>query len=325
MKYIGYSLFFLCMTLAPLQAEEKSVCVDGVAARINNHIVTVSDVMSLVAPRQERISSVYTGQKLKERMAKEYEEALQSQVDKWLIVDSFNNQKLTIPDWLVQKRANEYIQNNFKGDKTRLTSILAKDRMTYPDWLAEIKNHIIVASMRSENVEKHIQITPKEVKAAYDSNTREFLKPMRMKLRLIIIDADKSGDGDVKKDLAAKVRKLISDGEDFERLAKKHSDDDTAEFGGDWGWVEPAAKLRKELAESVERLKKGEVTDVINTSDAYFIVKCEDVEQASAKSFDEVQSDIEKQLRQKEGQKLYAEWIERLKKDAFVKIYEVRM
>jgi len=323
MKYTLY--LFIILMVTSLRAEQKSVSVDGIAARINNHIVTVSDVMSLVEPRQERLGTMYSGQKLKDRLAKEYGDALQSQIDKWLIIDSFNNQKLTIPDWLVQKRANEYIQNNFKGDKSRLTSILARDRMTYSDWLAEIKNHIIVASMRGENVEKHVKVTPKEVKDAYDKNTQEFLKPMRMKLRMIVLDADASGQDASKKELAAKVLKQIVDGEKFETLAKKYSNDATAEFGGDWGWVEPAVKLRKELIDPVGCLKKGEVSGIIEASDAYFIVKCEDIEQSAAKSFEEVQSDIEKQLRQKNGEKLYAEWIERLKKDAFVKIYDVQI
>lgn len=317
--------FASCFAALCLNAADESVTVDGIAARVNDHVVTVSDVMAVIEPQHERLSSVYTGQKLKERMAEEYNEALKSLIEKWLIIDSFEKQKLSIPEWLVQKRANEYVQNSFKGDKSKLTAVLARDRMTYEDWLAEIKNHIIVASMRSENVEKHVKVTPKDIKEAYDKNTKSFLKPMRMKLRMIIIDSDESDKETVKKDLAERVCKLLGEGKDFAELAKKYSDDDTSETGGDWGWVEPSAKLRRELVEPVSRLNKGEITSIIETPNAYFIVKCEDIEPESAKSFDEVQIDIEKQLRRKASEQLYAEWIERLSKESFVKIYETKL
>ena len=110
-------------------------------------------------------------------------------------------------------------------------------------------------------------------------------------------------------------------GGDFAELARTLSEDGKASAGGDWGWVD-ARDLRPELATPVASLKKGAVSGVLRMDDDFYLVKLEERQAAGPVPFDEVRSTIEKELRRKEIRRLSVLWIERLRKDAYIKLVE---
>jgi len=75
------------------------------------------------------------------------------------------------------------------------------------------------------------------------------------------------------------------------------------------------------LAEILADMKPGEISKVIDTDDDYYILKVEARRGASLISFDECRDAIQEEIKKQEEQRVYREWIERLKKKAYIKKY----
>ena len=72
----------------------------------------------------------------------------------------------------------------------------------------------------------------------------------------------------VAKEIAVNVHRLAEDGEDFEMLASRYSEDDTLTYSFGKDEKEPA------FEEAAFNLGKGEISDVIETQFGYHIIKC---------------------------------------------------
>ena len=78
---------------------------------------------------------------------------------------------------------------------------------------------------------------------------------------------------------AKKVLGEIIAGKDFATAARRYSDDEeTKQLGGEFGVVEKGrANLPAEVSTALFKLKKGQVSEVIETPTSYYIVKATDV------------------------------------------------
>ncbi|MDP6848894.1 MAG: peptidylprolyl isomerase, partial [Kiritimatiellia bacterium] len=124
---------------------------------------------------------------------------------------------------------------------------------------------------------------------------------------------------------AKKIRdRITSGGEDFAKVAVEVSKGTHAADGGDWGWVKPEF-LRSVLADATRELKPGKVSELIDTEEEIYILKVEERKEASVTPFGEVQSEIESELRRAEGVRLQSVWIESLRRQSYVKIFNVEL
>jgi peptidyl-prolyl cis-trans isomerase SurA len=303
------------------EAESERFPVDGVAAYVNEHAVTIGDVMSVLQPLQQRLMQRYEGARLKKELKKAYIAALSSLIERYLILDFYKKQEMEIPDWVVDERVDTIVHETFKGDRTELLTALSKEGLSYDDWESEIRDQIIVSLMRSSTIDRNVRVSPSAVRREHARGSEEYEVPGKVKLRMIVVKAVSEGEGPSRLQKAEDIRKRLDAGEDFEALAKALSEGKRAAEGGDWGWIQPGM-LRPELAQAVEGLGVDEVSEVIKTEDEVYILKIEGREDSRVASLDEVREKIEVKLRREEAERLYRSWIERLKQHAYVKVLE---
>jgi foldase protein PrsA len=105
----------------------------------------------------------------------------------------------------------------------------------------------------------------------------------------------------VKEEEAAKKIKLeLEQGQSFEELAKKYSEDfNSKEKSGDLGYISPG-KMDKAFEEAAYKLKKGEVSEPVKSKLGYHIIKVTNIKEL--KPFDQVKEDIRKNLIQMKAQ-----------------------
>lgn len=305
--------------------EGLSVLIDGVAAQVNEHIITIGDVLAAVEPLQRRLSETYEGNELRARLRKAYEDALSALIERFLILDSHEKQEMKTPERYIDERINEIIHETSGGDRTEFVAALSRDHLTFDEWQSEIRDHIIVAFMRSFRIEQNIRVSPKEVREAYDKNLEQYRVPEKVDLRMIVLRKGSSEkDAELKRCEAHNIRKRLVAGEDFGVLAGTLSEGSRASDGGNWGWVEPKI-LRPELTKLASELKPGEISKVIETEDEFYILKIEGRRNGQVSPFEEVQQQIERELRMKEAEHLYRAWIKRLRKEACVRVFEAEL
>ena len=79
-------------------------------------------------------------------------------------------------------------------------------------------------------------------------------------------------------------------------------------------------KKGKEIADVARKTKIRAVSDIVETDEEFYILKVEGRQESSVPAFKEVQDKIKGELRKAEAERRYQEWIEKLKKESYVKV-----
>ena len=288
------------------------VTVDGVAAYVNDSVITVGEIQETIAPVVPQLRQVYSGKDLDAKLQEAYDEALAGLIENRLIMKAYENDPNLNKEALdknVERRMGDFIKDRFEGDRQAFLSALKDEHLTLEEWRNRLRERIIVGFMKNREVDSRVVISPRDVRRVFENDAAKYQRPARARLRVILIHGGTNDtDRAVRLQLAQNTRAKLAGGDDFGDCARRVSEDGKAEKGGDWGWVE-IADLRKELAGAVTALKPGGVSDVITVEGDYYIVKSEEFQAAGTTPFEEVRAAIENELRKKEARRLFALWI----------------
>jgi peptidyl-prolyl cis-trans isomerase SurA len=161
-------------------------------------------------------------------------------------------------------------------------------------------------------------VSPVRIEQFYKENKDQFYQDDTVHLRLIqLTRADGANDAQLRQ-RAIGLLGRFSAGEKFEDLAKEYSEDSRRAKGGDWGW-QKRTDLKSEFSDPVFTLKKGQVTEPIITPDGCFLLYVEDRKYAGIQPLDEVREQIERILMTQMTQASMEHWLERLRRNGYVK------
>jgi peptidyl-prolyl cis-trans isomerase SurA len=295
--------------------------VDGVAAIVNGDVITYSQVRSLVGPREKLLRSQYTGDELGNQIKQVRQAALKDLIDRQLIIQAFKKDNYQVPDHYVEQRLHEIIDESFGGDRNTFIKTLEAQNYTLGEFKKMETERMIVQAMRSKNVKRTTIISPTKVDDYYRKHRDEFTAKEQIKLRMIMIPsrAD-TGNAAAQKGMAEEVLGKLASGAEFDRMAQIYSEDSTRDLGGDWGWIE-----RKTLAAPLEKvafnLPPGRISNIVELSGNYYILKVDEKHGGTARSLAEVRPEIEKKLIQEEAQNLQERWIASLRSKAYIRTF----
>ncbi len=318
------------ITLAPLLAAlslaaQEPVVVDSVAADVGGRRITVAEVMEaardiLVA---EGAIGAISSAELDDRLPGAYTEALSNLVTRQLILIRYDQAKQKLPKWMLNRRVEAVVEEHFGGDRSLLVSMLSKRGLSYAKWRKKIEEDTVIAAMRQQFVDQGIAVKPEDVRAVYERDyaTKKLGGPVRAALILI-----RPENGQSAAEALEGAKKLVGDlrgGKDFGAVARRLSSDAHAADGGDWGYIDPAAELRKELADALSALKPGEVSDPVVVGGDYIYILKKVAESADLKiPFDSVCEEIERNLRAEAAADRFDAWIESLRKATTIRLYK---
>ncbi|MBU3665025.1 MAG: peptidylprolyl isomerase [Chthoniobacterales bacterium] len=297
--------------------------VDGIAAVVNSNVITFGQVREMMMFRQRSLAEMYQGEELQEKMKESQKAALKDLIDRQLIIDYFNKEGFKIPDHVIEDRINTIIREEFGGDRTAFVRTLKAQGFSLARFRTVERDKIIVQAMRQRAVRSDFVISPDKVEAYYRKNIEQYSTPEEIKLSMIVLRPDAEGTEnpvDAKQAMAEEIRSKILAGGDFAGMAQMYSDDSTADFGGDWGWVDKKT-LSEDLNKVAFALNTGELSKVIQIGDTFYILRVDARKPAVTRPLSEVREEITKKLFEEERLRLQDQWIDTLREKAYVKIY----
>ncbi|MFJ5445619.1 peptidylprolyl isomerase [Methylobacillus methanolivorans] len=178
-----------------------------------------------------------------------------------------------------------------------------------PDYLAKeelTRRELLVNTFLQDYIKKH-PVSEADTKLAYEKYKQE-LGDKEYSARHILVPTEAEA-----KDIIAQLGK----GGDFAKLAKEKSKDPgSQEKGGDLGWFAPAGMV-KPFSDAVAKLQKGKYTTApVQTQFGWHVIKLEDTRTTQPPSFDEVKDGLQKQLQQRNLEKLLTDLRSKAKIDA---------
>ncbi|HON07014.1 MAG TPA: peptidyl-prolyl cis-trans isomerase [Verrucomicrobiota bacterium] len=300
-----------------ISARAQMQYLNGIAAIVNESLITVQEVKEFIEPTLNVIERTYWDrpQILQVKRQEILEDGINQLVERQLILSDFKNSGGSLPESIIDEEINREIREQF-GDRSTLIKTLQARGITFETYRQRMRERIIISSLRSMRISQEIIISPFKIEAYYTTNKNKFLVEERVKLRIIQIKNSPS-DPARAKNLAREIYEKIKSGTPFNEMTVYH---EGSQKNGEWGWVEYSV-LRKELADAVRKLKPGEFSDVVETSEGCWILFVEDYQPPHVKPLAEVRDEIEKELLAQERDRLQKKWVDRLKSKSFVRYF----
>lgn len=216
-------------------------------------------------------------------------------------------------------------ENIKKGFKTEAEfKKILKDRGISEKTLKnDIKKGVYIKAFLDKNIYSGIAVSEDEKKQEYEKNKDKLDMPERLRASHILIRVNKDASDADKENAKTKItslRERALSGEDFAILARENSQDTSASAGGDIGYF-----AKGEMVEPFEKaafdMEVGGISNVVETSFGYHLIKLTDKTAAHKLSYEEVEADIARFLMNKKRDTKTKEFIDVLKAKAKMEVY----
>jgi peptidyl-prolyl cis-trans isomerase D len=162
-----------------------------------------------------------------------------------------------------------------------------------------------------DSVKKGLSVNEADLKTYYEQNIAKYAQPEQRRASHILVAVAKGASQADKDKAKAKAQELLAqvkkNPDSFADVAKKNSQDPgSAANGGDLDWQTRGAFV-KPVEDAIFSLKKGEISNVVESDFGFHIVKLTDVRESKQKTFEEVRPALEAQLAQQQAQRKFAE------------------
>ncbi|APW42542.1 SurA N-terminal domain-containing protein [Rhodoferax saidenbachensis] len=162
-----------------------------------------------------------------------------------------------------------------------------------------------------DTVKKGIVPDAQEVKSYYEQNVARLSGKEERRASHILINAPKDMPAAEREKAKARAAALLEQVRkapaSFAEVARKNSQDTgSAPNGGDLDFFGHGAMV-KPFEDAVFAMKKGDISDVVESDFGFHIIKLTDVKTPKQKSFEELRAGIEADLRTQQAQRKFAE------------------
>jgi peptidyl-prolyl cis-trans isomerase SurA len=303
---------------------ESAKVVEDIIARVNNEIITRSEYDKALAQTEEDTRQDCKGKCTPEQLESEIEArkktALRDLIDQSLLAQRGKDLGISVETDVVKQLDQIRIQNNLK-DMDELEKAVSGQGINWEDFKNNIRNHILTQKVVSQEVGSHINIGETDAQKYYDEHKSEFIRPEQVALREIIVSTEGKKDSELPdlKKKAETALKRVKDGEDFGEIAKRFSDGSTKDQGGYIGMFK-RGELAKQLEDVVFKMKRNELTDVIETRQGYLIFQVLEHYDEGQQSFEKVQDEIKEHLYNEKLEPAVREYLKTLREESYVVI-----
>ncbi|MBF0530667.1 MAG: peptidylprolyl isomerase, partial [Deltaproteobacteria bacterium] len=186
---------------------------------------------------------------------------------------------------------------------------LAQMNMTDQDLKENFRRALTVEQWITKEFVDKVSIADQDVQNYYDKHPEYFKKPETVRVSHILISAGAQAKEEDKKEARKKIddiKKRLDAGEDFAALAKELSQCPSKEKGGDLGFISRGQTV-KPFEEAAFKLAPNQISDVVETTFGYHVIKSVDRQPAGVTPLADVKAQIKEFLKNEQaGQKLNA-------------------
>ncbi|MCX7793172.1 MAG: peptidyl-prolyl cis-trans isomerase [Thermodesulfovibrionales bacterium] len=297
-RFFIMGLIIVLLLAHTISAEERLP--EAVVAEINGNPVYLSNFLNLLSQKVGS-SSVDSVREILENIIIE-ELAFQRAKKLGMTVDEKNvkNAIMELKIGLGERGFSDYLK---------------KEGLSEESLYSLIERKLLLEMLYVEEVIKKVVITEDDIKADYEKEKGKFKLPEKV----IVVDL-----------------RFLKDTDDMEKKAELLLTKIKNEYNGDpWRLVQDGTFIinqirlnrekHKELYEEAKKLKPGELSGLIKSTDGLHIIKLVDYSGERYPSLEEMRVYLENRLFPNALKKRELEWKEELKKGAEIKIYEERL
>jgi peptidyl-prolyl cis-trans isomerase SurA len=309
---------------APAVSPTEGKVVEEIVARVNNEVITRSEFEHSKAAAEEDAKSDCqnrcTPEQLRTRIDDLQKNALRDLIDQSLLVQRAKDMGISVEPDVIKQLDQIRIENKLPSMEA-LEEAVSKQGLNWEDFKNNIRNGLLTKKVIGSEVGSHISVPKEEIQKYYEEHKAEFVRPEQVALRSIEVNTagkDVTEVADLKKK-ADTALKRIQDGEDFGEMAKRYSDGATAKQGGYLG-IYKRGELSKELEDTVFKMKRNNLTEVMETKQGFLIMQVLEHYDEGEQSLGKVENEINEKLYGQRMEPALREYLKTLREQSYVVI-----
>jgi peptidyl-prolyl cis-trans isomerase SurA len=296
--------------------------VEEIIARVNNEIITRSEYdkarQAAVEDAKQECQNRCTPEQLQKDIEDRQKNTLRELIDQSLLVQRGKDMGLSVEADVIKKLDGIRIENKL-ASMEELEKAVAGQGMNFEDFKNNIRNGLLTQKVVGNEVGSHINISDDEVTKYYEAHKSEFVGPEQVALREIVVSTEGKKPEELPdlKKKAETALKRVQDGEDFAEIAKRLSDGSTKAQGGYLGQYKHG-ELSKELEDKVFKMKRNDLTEVMETKQGYLILQVMEHYDEGVQSLAKVRNRISEELYGQRMEPAMREYLKTLREQSYV-------
>ena len=275
LMYLILRLATAGLALALLVNAQAEILLDRIIAVVNDDVIMQSEFENKIHAARAQLAQ--TGAEAPPM------EILRTQVLEGLILNKLQLQfaaatGIVVDDQTLNQTINRIAEEN-KVSLSQFREILERDGYSYELFRENMRNEITISRLRQRQVENRINVTDGEIDNFLATEEHQGGGENEYRISHILIAVPEHATGEEKEQARLVTDKVLADlagGADFATLARTVSAGQQAQDGGDLGWRRES-DLPSLFGEIVKTLKKGEVSEALETPGGFHIVQLTDL------------------------------------------------
>lgn len=313
---------------APASQTPDATVVEEIIARINNSIISLSDLKR----SQEQLTAELSKQdpNVPADGQPKQQDLLRDLIDSRLLAQKAEELGISA-DTDVIKRLDD-LRKQMKADSMEdLEKAAQAQGVSFEEFKHNLKESILTQKVIQQEVGGHISVTQQEIQEYYDQHKSEMQRPEQVRLSEILIstqapqakpEQSPSSDDQLVAQGKAKADAIyaqLAKGAKFSEVASTNSAGPTAGQGGDLEYFKRGT-LSKQLEDQVFSLKTGQFTEPIRTNQGWVILKVTEHTSEGVPPLKEVEPQIQERLYMGKMQPALREYLTKLRENAYIDI-----
>ena len=287
-------LVLLVLTAGVATAE----ILEEIVARVNDAIITRSELQTRRAQTAERLRQLFQGGELEKNLRDGQERLLLDMINEELLIQqahlSFDMDKY------YERLRRDFMRVNEVNTEAQLAELLQNEGTNLEEFRRLLIRSNVPPDVIQFEVTRKMSISPREVQEFYDAHRDDFVVPGTVSLREIVI-LDQERGREAARALVDEILSRHSAGASFADLAREWSESPSREKGGLVGPY-TAGELAPALEQQAFSLSLAAVGEPIETSYGFHLIQVESRTETSFSTLDEVRDEVEQRLRREKFQ-----------------------
>ncbi len=290
--------------------------VNRIVAVVNDDVITEADVDAYLSLRLEEQEAPPDAEPAQLRST-----VLRRLIEQRVILQEARRQGVEVDADDVTERVEE-IRQRFDSEEAFQRS-LDESRLSMERLKEQLRDQLMVQRLIDLKVRATITVSPFEIAKELEAHPELAGAGGRARASHILVRVNQGRSVEQARTLIADLRRQLTRGADFADLARRYSEDPQAQAGGALGWV-ARGELLPELDQALFTLNAGEVSEPIQTSLGFHLVKLEEQRTAESRADTEANHAVSQQLYQKKFQAVFSRWLAGLLQRAYIEVIAPR-
>lgn len=325
-KPLAAALFFAATTLAFAQTTQVAPATaattptktagEALFATVNGQPITQKDFHAAFASYLRQ--AYYHGQVPEGKLTEAREEVTTRMVNRILLLTEAKRRKIVVDEAKIEETIKEY------DARYASSAMWQQNRATL---LPELKQQLAELQLLSEieKIGKTIaEPTDAETLAYYTANPQLFTEPEKLRLHTILLKVEPSANKatwDAAREEGKRIVTRLQAGAVFEDMARLHSNDGSADKGGDMGYLH-LGMIPDNLQKAISESPLGAVTPPLDVLEGVAIFRLDERKPAQLMEFKSVSGRARDLLKRERVEKAWTTFIADLRKSADIKLLD---